>query len=72
MKAYVMTTGVLFGLLVLAHLWRLFAPEWGVAKPEASARGWPGNAALDCQLRPAEREAFYGPAHDRQRRPLDH
>jgi hypothetical protein len=24
MKAYVMTTGVLFGLLTLAHLWRVF------------------------------------------------
>jgi hypothetical protein len=24
MKAYVMTTGVLFGLLTVAHLWRVF------------------------------------------------
>lgn len=24
MKAYVMTTGALFGLLTLAHLWRIF------------------------------------------------
>ena len=25
MKAYVMTTGALFGLLVVAHLWRIIA-----------------------------------------------
>jgi hypothetical protein len=24
MKAYVMTTGVLFGLITVAHLWRVF------------------------------------------------
>jgi len=24
-KAYVMTTGVVFGLLTLAHIWRVFA-----------------------------------------------
>jgi hypothetical protein len=25
MKAYVMTTGIVFGLLTLAHIWRAFA-----------------------------------------------
>ena len=25
MRAYIMTTGALFGLLTLAHIWRLFA-----------------------------------------------
>ncbi len=25
MKAYVITTGAVFGLLVLAHIWRVFA-----------------------------------------------
>jgi len=27
MKAYVITTGAVFGLLVLAHIWRVFAEE---------------------------------------------
>jgi hypothetical protein len=25
MKAYVITTGVIFGLITLAHIWRMFA-----------------------------------------------
>jgi uncharacterized membrane protein len=25
MKAYVITTGAVFGLLILAHIWRIFA-----------------------------------------------
>ncbi len=28
MKAYVLTTGVVFGLLTLAHLWRIAAEGW--------------------------------------------
>jgi hypothetical protein len=32
MKAYVVTTGALFGLLVLAHLWRLIEEGSHVAK----------------------------------------
>ena len=32
MKTYVVTTGVLFGLLVLAHLWRLFEEGSHMAK----------------------------------------
>ena len=31
MKAYVMTTGVLFGLLAMAHVWRIFAEGQGLA-----------------------------------------
>ena len=27
MKAYVITTGAVFGLLTLAHIWRVFAGE---------------------------------------------
>ena len=27
MKAYVITTGAVFGLLTLAHIWRIFAGE---------------------------------------------
>ncbi len=27
MKAYVITTGAVFGLLTLAHIWRVFAEE---------------------------------------------
>ena len=32
MKAYVMTTGVLFGLLVVAHIWRVADEGAGVAR----------------------------------------
>ena len=32
MKAYVMTTGALFGLLVLVHLWRIVEEGPGPAK----------------------------------------
>jgi predicted Co/Zn/Cd cation transporter (cation efflux family) len=31
MRAYVMTTGVIFGLLVLAHVWRMFAESMSLA-----------------------------------------
>jgi hypothetical protein len=31
MRAYVMTTGAVFGLLALAHLWRVIEEGWGVA-----------------------------------------
>ncbi len=31
MKAYVMTTGVLFGLITLAHVWRVFEEGRGLA-----------------------------------------
>jgi hypothetical protein len=31
MKAYVVTTGCLFGLLTLAHIWRMIAEEGGLA-----------------------------------------
>ena len=27
MKAYIITTGAVFGLLTLAHIWRVFAEE---------------------------------------------
>jgi hypothetical protein len=30
MKAYVMTTGAVFGLLALAHVWRVVQEGWGV------------------------------------------
>ena len=33
MKAYVMTTGVVFGLLAVAHVWRVVAEGSGVARP---------------------------------------
>lgn len=32
MKAYVMTTGVVFGLLVVAHIWRVIAENPALAK----------------------------------------
>ena len=32
MKAYVMTTGAIFGLLVVAHIWRVIAERPGLAK----------------------------------------
>jgi hypothetical protein len=32
MKAYVITTGAVFGLLTLAHIWRAFAEGPDVAK----------------------------------------
>ena len=32
MKAYVMTTGAFFGLLVVVHLWRVFEEGPGLAK----------------------------------------
>jgi hypothetical protein len=31
MKAYVMTTGVLFALLAMAHVWRIFVEGRGLA-----------------------------------------
>ena len=33
MKAYVMTTGVLFALLTAAHVWRLFVEEQERTEP---------------------------------------
>jgi hypothetical protein len=35
MKTYVTTTGVLFGLLTVAHLWRMFSVE-----PEMARDPW--------------------------------
>jgi hypothetical protein len=32
MKAYVMTTGAVFGFLTLAHLWRIVLEGWQLAK----------------------------------------
>lgn len=32
MKVYVMTTGTAFGLLVVAHIWRVFEEGSGLAK----------------------------------------
>ena len=32
MKAYIMTTGVLFGLLVVAHIWRAIAEGPALAR----------------------------------------
>jgi hypothetical protein len=31
MRVYVMTTGALFGLLVLVHLWRMIEESWSLA-----------------------------------------
>lgn len=31
MRAYVMTTGVLFGLIAMAHVWRVFEERPGLA-----------------------------------------
>lgn len=31
MRAYVMTTGVLFGLIAVAHVWRVFEEGTGLA-----------------------------------------
>jgi hypothetical protein len=31
MRAYIMTTGALFGLLALVHLWRMLGPERALA-----------------------------------------
>ena len=33
MKSYVMTTGLVFALLALAHVWRVIAEGPGVANP---------------------------------------
>ena len=33
MKAYILTTGLIFGLITLAHLWRIIA-EWPRAATE--------------------------------------
>jgi hypothetical protein len=35
MRAYVMTTGVLFGLITLAHVWRVFEEGRGLATDPA-------------------------------------
>ena len=32
MKAYVVTTGIIFGLITIAHVWRLFAEHAHLAK----------------------------------------
>jgi hypothetical protein len=32
MKAYLLTTGILFGLIALAHIWRVFQEGPGLAK----------------------------------------
>jgi hypothetical protein len=32
MRAYVMTTGVIFFLLVVAHVWRMFVESWRLAR----------------------------------------
>jgi hypothetical protein len=32
MKAYLITTGITFGLITLAHIWRVFAEEFRPAK----------------------------------------
>jgi hypothetical protein len=32
MRAYVMTTGVIFFLLVVAHVWRMAAESWRLAR----------------------------------------
>ena len=34
MRAYVMTTGVIFGLLVVAHVWRMFVEGHLATQPE--------------------------------------
>ena len=34
MRAYVMTTGVIFGLLVVAHIWRMFVEGHLATQPE--------------------------------------
>jgi hypothetical protein len=33
MKTYVMTTGVIFGLLALVHVWRVSVEGWHAANP---------------------------------------
>lgn len=35
MKAYLMTTGVIFGLIVAAHIWRIVAENPALAKDPA-------------------------------------
>ncbi|HEX8271552.1 MAG TPA: hypothetical protein VF615_02805 [Longimicrobiaceae bacterium] len=35
MRAYVMTTGIVFGLLVVAHLWRIVAESPALARDPA-------------------------------------
>jgi hypothetical protein len=35
MEAYIMTTGVVFGLLTFAHIWRVIAE-----KPHLAAKPW--------------------------------
>ena len=32
MKAYVLTTGIIFGLITLAHVWRIIVEEMNLAK----------------------------------------
>ena len=39
MRAYVMTTGVLFGLITLAHVWRVIEEGRGLAGCFGSRRG---------------------------------
>jgi hypothetical protein len=55
MKAYVMTTGLLFGLLTVAHVWRVFeegarlaTDPWYVLIPIAAARSVFGLAPAPC------------------------
>ena len=36
MRAYVMTTGVLFGLIAMAHVWRAFEEGPGLAMDPSS------------------------------------
>lgn len=35
MRSYVMTTGAIFGLLVIAHVWRIFLESPGLARDPA-------------------------------------
>jgi hypothetical protein len=32
MRAYIMTTGVIFALLVVAHVWRMAVESWRLAR----------------------------------------
>ena len=41
MKAYLITTGIIFGLIVVAHVWRMISESAALAKD-------PGFLALTC------------------------
>ena len=59
MKAYIVTTGTLFGLIVVAHVLRIVAEPHLAADPDITAHGGgrgDGRLGLACGERPAALE----------------